>query len=237
MKRVVATLGVIHALAALSGCEYDGLTAEDQGAGLIAVVETEDGAEVQFIEPAPGELIISSMYMSDREDPLQALDLDTLEPTEIYQALVGTEAPAALRAVEERMAIAASQAPPDDGRSDTDQAVAPVPASGEQIRGLSAEEFQSRYCTPDVTLCWLNRTGNLSISRRTRAVEGHINVVSGQVILTTRSDGTVIRSFSVLEGQTKAFAMYHAPGVERPLRVDVTQAEGDTYHFAAKWKR
>jgi hypothetical protein len=245
MKRFVIAIGILYGLATQSGCDAgvsttaeQPLAIEEQGAGVVAEVVMDDGAEVQFIEPAAGELIITSSYRSDGNSPLQALDIDTLEATEIYEALTGMKAPATLQAAQDRMALMASETPLDAPAVDTEWVVTePEPASSEAILKWSAREFEDRYCR-NVTYCWLNVTGYGRIERRTRHVEGHINAVRGQVRLAIsrkRAGGwRRVLSRDVLEGQTVWFR-YRRSGIKRRVKVEIQQAVGDRYHFAAGW--
>jgi len=197
----------------------------------VAVIKTAEGAEVLFSEPSPGEILIESIPGSSDVDPLAHLALDALNATEVYEALTGVAAPAALVAAQRRLDTSVEEVDPEevDGTDDLAAAargqIVPLPLIG-------SVQFRNSYCR-GMRFCYLNKTGSLFHETVAQRVDGRIYAVQGQVqlnLLGTRGNSWILSStHSVVQGELYHFELTW--NTRRKVRLTVTEAIGDLYHI------
>jgi hypothetical protein len=158
--------------AALTGCAGEGTAGRPvvesaQPLNLIAQLEGDNGAQVNFYEPEPGHVLVLELgHMG--ETPLISADLAKASAVAKWEALSGQAAPIALIEAEQREQLGVNElgfvAPVENVEQ------APIVAQqgaqdgvGVSSQALTRAEFVSYYCNPasnyDYEAFWQNVTG------------------------------------------------------------------------------
>ncbi len=221
---------------ALSSPEGDQAALEDLELPVpFASFATDDGGTVQFFEPEPGELLVTSVSKIDSGAPL-----DEKLPAALYEELAGEPLPerfvAALahgdRAAEEE-AVEASLA--ESGGPDFSA------ATDREVQGLTkmnvtTEQFATTYCEAFRPLwCWLNRTDTSHFSQRRDSMGTYAYVYRGSVQHRLRRKNTwgkwkTLYSVTVPAGYISTTFNFSGIAYTHESRVD--EASGDGYHHS-----
>jgi hypothetical protein len=197
----------------------------------IARVERADGASVAFIEIEPGAILVTGRAPSGSPPPLEGLSVRDHAAADIYEALVGEAAPAALVAAASRRDV------DDEWLADApdDAELAPVePAS------LTADGFRQRHCQDDsgrVYVCLVNQRGDHTESERLHIAVGAVDALDGALTIRLRrykrlGGWTNLRSETVDRGDVYTYQISWGGSIKRRFRVEVRDADATKYHFS-----
>jgi hypothetical protein len=215
------------AIVAVTGCvgDVDAPSTSTDGAPIASVV-LDSGDVVDFLEPAPGVIVISSDAPVDLPDGPMA-------PVALYESLSGEAAPAALveaqrRADEARAGLTFTGAGLEGVR----------PPARAEVAALSAADFAAAWCSPGgatFAYCWTNSTGNYEIDvGRVDWVHAHANMFSGSATLSMyRRDfwGNWDLIFSDTVTGWATVITQSTTDRDRYL-IKMSNASGDTYHLS-----
>ncbi|WP_163861530.1 hypothetical protein [Myxococcus eversor] len=234
MKLKNAVMGVV--LFTMVGCGVETTepvaetpSDESTSARLLARVERDNGNVVQFLESAPGELMVMEVGTA----PNPPAQIDKLSPVDAWRALTGEQAaPEALVAAQERakQLTASSPVVPLVVQSPVSAGTHYGPTQEGEVRasaGCDPVWFHNTFCaaTYDWKQCLLNhRNGAYAQSgsvdyHRTAAcsIDGYIVInVQGQAVQ------------GIGPGQ---YYWYWKSGSNFAYRSDITSASGNTFHY------
>ncbi|MCA9670453.1 MAG: hypothetical protein KC503_32880 [Myxococcales bacterium] len=229
--------------------------AKDRAASLVAKVELDGGAFVEFHEPVPGQLLVASLTKTGTKlSVVEAFEQGNLSASDAYRKLAKAEPPAELVAAEKRAKQAALEASNArdahaaklaSGATDTDGAQRAPSADAKKSEGkigrreaaLNGSTFMNYYCSTssyyNFKYCWLDRTGHSWARYWSQSMYSTVNATSGAVLHTLRSFNVLwwnITSFVVQQGMT--LRMSSTGGfTDRWTYVDVL-APGSRYHMS-----
>ena len=226
MTRRMLRMGLCSlAVLAFGACASEVADTTEPAQQVLAELEV-DGAHVQFVELEPGSIVILARSRNGT-DPLADRSLRALTPVQLYEHWTDKPAPQVLLDAPRRAAEAA--------RNEVHDEEEPV---GLAASALTGEEFESRYCPP-YKLCLKDHTGTFEKEVGANGVDGYVNPIVGDVKVQIRVK-KITGWGNILVDDIFENELVHYWGVSgtinnRPMKVKIFEADGDTYHFAMDW--
>ncbi|WP_437984622.1 hypothetical protein [Sorangium sp. So ce117] len=249
MLRDLSMARAAHRAAALAlglcfvgGCAVEqesGAEAVEEGLAPIAILHSENGAEVHFYEPEEGRVLAFTTGRIPES-------LERLPPVGLYEALSREAAPPALIAAQQRMGegrLARGERRAATEPDVIEEAAPPQAGAGEPLgtaaQALTASEFVDDWCDVsglDINFCWTSRTDyHWEELKGVKWFHAHVDSTSGTVELRVHYknfSGDWVLTFAQTVTETGGVISYETENNDT-YRVAVAQVDpGNSYHLS-----
>ena len=239
---LTSLVGLALLAAACEMVDEDADVEESMPQHLLTSVELADGGRLELHEPIPGELV--AIYVGREAEygvVFEDLERGALTHVQVYEALSGQKAPAALVEAEARSIAARANLPEDAVVTSSFDAPSVAARSttngiGSSRAALSASDFIADYCPSGwgFLYCWTSRTGSGSVTRTSLSMYTHLNAYDGQVVHKMEYEniwGNMVTYVSnvVPEGYLSYISR---SGLWTTRKTSISQADGNGYHVS-----
>jgi hypothetical protein len=210
---------------------------------LLTSIALADGGSVDFHEPVPGELTV--IYVgreAEYRHVFDDLERGVVTHAQVYEALSGQKAPAALVEAEAR-SFAARANPPEDADATSSFDAPPSVAAPSTVDGIgtiraamTAGDFIDDCCSSGwgFLYCWTSRTGSGSVTRTSLSMYTHLNAYDGSVTHKMEYEnvwGNMVTYVSnvVPEGYISYISR---SGLWTTRKTSISQADSNGYHVS-----